>query len=205
VATLPVRLDRLEAAAGPADPVPSTDGWELVVAENIGYLVDDERRWRAVAELRRTVGLAPEAILAAPDRVLAGVVVGIRPAERVARLRHCAELAIAGAPWRAFPGIGGPGVERIELFSGARAVLALDSNALRVLRRLGYGKAGGGYAAEYRRARDAAAAELPATVPALRRAHQVLRRHGQTLCRRTAPECPACPLNTDCPSAGTAH
>jgi len=198
-----VLLDRLEAAAGPADPVPSTDGWELVVAENVGYLVDDERRWRAVAELRRTVGLAPEAILSAPDRVLAGVVVGIRPAERVTRLRHCAELAIAGAPWRAFPGIGGPGVERIELFSGARAVLALDSNALRVLRRLGYGEAGGGYAAEYRRARDAAAAELPATVPALMRAHQLLRRHGQTLCRRTAPACPACPLNADCPSAGT--
>jgi hypothetical protein len=33
-------LDRLELASGPADPVPSTDGWELVLAENIGYLVN---------------------------------------------------------------------------------------------------------------------------------------------------------------------
>ena len=27
---LPALLDRLEAAAGPADPVPSAGGWELV-------------------------------------------------------------------------------------------------------------------------------------------------------------------------------
>ena len=96
-------LDRLEQAGGPADPVPSTDGWELVLAENVAYLVVDQRRWQAVAALTRAVGLAPEQILAAPDAVLLGVVAGIRPAERVARLRRCAELAIAGASrscWR---------------------------------------------------------------------------------------------------------
>jgi hypothetical protein len=81
-------LDRLEAAAGPADPVPSTDAWELVLAENVGYLVDD-----------RT--------------------------------------------------------------------------------------------------------EVPETVPARQRAHQLLRRHGQTVCRRSTPECPQCPIADTCPSAGT--
>jgi hypothetical protein len=30
---LPVLLDRLEQADGPAGPVPSADGWELVLAE----------------------------------------------------------------------------------------------------------------------------------------------------------------------------
>src|SRR5439155_2980254 len=125
-APLAVLLDRLETSAGPADPVPSADGWELVVAENIGYLVDDERRWAAVAKLRAVVGLAPERLLAAPDEVLRAVVAGVRPADRVARLRRCAELAVAGAPWRAFPGIGAPGVQRIELFTGSRAALALD-------------------------------------------------------------------------------
>src|SRR5215472_2501193 len=95
------RLDRLEAAAGPAPAVPSADGWELVVAENIGYLVDDGTRWQAVAALRDTVGLAPEHILAATDTALLAVVVGARPAERVSRLRRCAELAIAGAAWSA--------------------------------------------------------------------------------------------------------
>ena len=102
-------LDQLAAAAGPADPVPSADGWELVLAENIAYLVDDQRRWQALAELRRRVGLAPEQILAAPGPVLAGIVAGARPAGRVQRLRQCAELAIAGAPLRAYPGIGAPG------------------------------------------------------------------------------------------------
>jgi len=63
--------DRLAGAAGPADPVPSADGWELVLAENIAYLVDDQRRWQALDELRRRVGLAPEQILAAPELVLA--------------------------------------------------------------------------------------------------------------------------------------
>jgi hypothetical protein len=46
---LPVLLDRLEEADGAAEPVPSADGWELVLAENVAYLVDDERRWRALA------------------------------------------------------------------------------------------------------------------------------------------------------------
>jgi hypothetical protein len=76
---LPRLLDQLEAADGAADPVPSADGWELVQAENVAYLVDDQRRWQALAELRRRVGLAPEQILAAPGSVLAGIVVG-RPA-----------------------------------------------------------------------------------------------------------------------------
>jgi hypothetical protein len=66
---LPVLLDRLEQADGPADPVPSADGWELVLAENVAYLVDDQRRWQALARLRADVGLAPEQILAAPSDV----------------------------------------------------------------------------------------------------------------------------------------
>ena len=57
---LPTLLDRLEAAAGPADPVPSADGWELVLAESVAYLVDDQRRWQALADLRRVAGLDPE-------------------------------------------------------------------------------------------------------------------------------------------------
>jgi len=106
---LPVLLDRLELAAGPAEPVPSADGWELVLAENVAYLVGDERRWQALAALRSTVGLAPDQILAAPEDVLRSIVAGARPAERDQRLRRCAELAMAGAPWRAYPGIGRPG------------------------------------------------------------------------------------------------
>ena len=195
-------LDQLESAGGPAGPVPSADGWELVLAENVAYLVDDQRRWQALAELRDTVGLAPEQILAVPEAVLRGVVAGARPAERAGRLRRCAELAIAGAPWRAFPGIGAPGVDRIDLFTGSRAVLALDANGLRVLTRLGYGGPARSYAAAYRQAQTSASAQLPATVPALQRACQLLRRHGQTICRRKDPACRDCPITGDCPSSG---
>jgi hypothetical protein len=46
VRDLPALLDRLEEAGGPADPVPSADGWEFVLAENVAYLVDDQRRWQ---------------------------------------------------------------------------------------------------------------------------------------------------------------
>ena len=199
---LPALLDELEEAGGPADPVPSADGWELILAENVAYLVDDQRRWHALAKLKNEVGLAPEQILAAPGAVLQGIVTGPHPAARAERLRRCAELAIAGAPWRAHPGIGAPGADRIELFTGSSPVLALEANGLRVLTRLGYGAAARSYAVSYRQAQASAAAQLPATVPALQRAHQLLRRHGQTICRRKEPACPRCPIAGDCPSAG---
>jgi adenine-specific DNA glycosylase len=195
-------LDALERADGPADPVPSTDGWDLVLAENVGYLVDDQHRWQAFAALAQRVGTAPERILAAPDSPLLEVVVGMRRPERVQRLRRCAELAIAGAPWSAYPGIGRPGVERIDLFTGVRPVLALDANALRVLVRLGYGDAARAYTAAYRQAQAAASQELPEMVPARQRAHQLLRRHGMTTCRRSKPACPECPIAASCPAAG---
>jgi hypothetical protein len=199
---LPVLLDRLEQASGPADPVPSTDGWELVLAENIGYLVSDQHRWQALAALRAEVGLAPDQILTAPQDALRAVVVGASPAERVRRLRRCAELALAGAPWHAYPGIGRPGTDRIDLFTGTRAVLALDANGLRVLTRLGFGAPARSYSASYTRAQATASQHLPLTTPALQRAYQLLRRHGQDVCRRKDPSCASCPIASDCPSAG---
>ena len=198
-------LDQLEDASGAPDAVPSSDGWELVLAENIAYLAGDQRRWEALTELRRVVGLAPERILAAPQEVLLGIVAGARPAERVDRLHRCAELMISGAPWRAYPGIGAPGADRIDLFTGSRAVLALDANGLRVLTRLGFAAPAPSYAASYRQAQASASARLPATVPALQRAHQLLRRHGQELCRRSNPACAVCPIAARCPSAGHAE
>jgi endonuclease III-like uncharacterized protein len=199
---LPTILDRLEEAGGPADPVPSADGWELVLAENVAYLVDDQRRWRALADLQREVGLDPEQILAAPEAVLRGLVAGARSAERVERLRRCAELAIAGASWRAYPGIGQPGQDRIDLFTGSRAVLALDANGLRVLTRLGYAEPARSYAVGYRQAQAAASAQLSAGVPPRQRAYQLLRRHGRAICRRKDAACASCAIAGDCPSAG---
>ena len=197
---LEIALDLLEHDAGPPDPLPATDGWELVLRENVAYLVDDATRDRCMEALRRQVGLDPESILAARPGQLEGVVAGMRPLDRVERLLRCAELRTAGAPWRSYPGIGRPGVERIELFEGVRAVLALDSNAARVLYRLGYGERLSGYDAAYRSIQHAAAAELSATMADLQRAHQLLRRHGRTMCTRTRPGCGDCPLTARCPA-----
>ena len=127
---------------------------------------------------------------------------GARPPERVQRLRRCAEFAIAGAPWRAYPGIGAPGADRIDLFTGSRAALALDANALRVLTRLGHGDPERSYAASYRQAQAWASSRLPANVTVLQRAYQLLRRHGQDVCRRRDAACEVCPIAADCPRAG---
>lgn len=191
-------LTVLESEAGAPDPLPATDGWELVLGENVAYLVDDDTRAQCMAALRREVGLDAEAILSAGPEQLARVVAGMRAHDRVERLRRCAELRLAGAPWKAYPGIGRPGVERIELFSGQRAVLALDSNAARVLYRLGYGERHRSYDAMYRDIQAAAQAELPADTAALQRAHQLLRRHGKQVCTRNRPACEDCPHAADC-------
>jgi hypothetical protein len=190
-------LDRLEAEGG-AVPVPSTDGWVLVLRENVGYLVDDQARDSALERLRLATALDPARIVSVPDDVLAGVVVGMRPADRVERLRRCAELRLAGAPWKSYPGIGRPGVERIELFGGVRAVLALESNGARTLVRLGYGSVGRHYDATYRSVQSAAAGDLVASVDAFSRGHLLLRRHGQDVCRRVAPACAECSVALRC-------
>jgi hypothetical protein len=176
-------------------------GWELVLRENIAYLVNDAIRDQCMAALRERVGLEPESVLAASDDELGAIVAGPRPADRIERLRRCAELNIADASWRDYPGIGRPGAERIELFTGARAVLALDSGGLRVLYRLGYGEPSRTYDTAYRTAQRAAGAELPDDVAVLQRAHQLLRRHGQITCTRTAPDWPGWPLRDRCAAA----
>jgi len=99
---------------------------------------------------------------------------------------------------RRFPGIGEPGAEKILLFTGTEPVLALDSNGLRVLLRLGYGKEAKSYASSYRSAQKAAAQDIEENCARRVRAYELLRRHGLELCRRSAPKCEICPLTASC-------
>jgi hypothetical protein len=62
------------------------------------------------------------------------------------------------------PGYRSAGQDRIDLFTGSRAVLALDANGLRVLSRLGYADPARSYSAGYRQAQAAASGRLPAQV-----------------------------------------
>ena len=48
--------------------------------------------------LRQVTGLDPVRILEAASEQLLEVVAGMRPSERVGRLRRCAELRLSGAP-----------------------------------------------------------------------------------------------------------
>jgi endonuclease III len=190
---------------------------EMILWENVVYLADDTKRQAAFDALRKKVGLTAKKILSAsPDALLAVTqVAGIFPENQVEKLCRIARiaqdqfagdldqilklpLAQAKRALRRFPAIGEPGAEKILLFCGAHPILALDSNGLRVLLRLGFGREQKNYAASYRSVQEAVKPELRPDCSWLIRAHQLLRHHGQEVCRRSRPLCEKCPLTSGC-------
>jgi endonuclease III len=99
---------------------------------------------------------------------------------------------------RKFPSVAEPGADRILMLCGSHAVLGLDSNALRVLCRLGYGGETKNYTKTYRSSRDAATTELPRKAAAMAEASLLLREHGKATCKYTVPRCEECPVTTSC-------
>jgi endonuclease III len=210
------RIAELRRLYGKPKAPAVTDPFEQVLWENVAYLADDARRSEAFAMLREKVGVSPQEILAAPREALHEIGRrGILPAGSAEKLREIARIALADLSGdlrsirklslkdakkalRKFPSIGEPAAEKILLFAGSHAVFSMDSNALRVLLRLGYGKEQKSYAASYRSVQDALAAELPRDRGRLVEAYQLLRRHGQELCKRSQPRCEACPLRAGC-------
>ena len=74
-------------------------------------------------------------------------------------------------------------------------LLALESNGLRVLVRLGYAPEHRNYATTYKKMQRALAPQLPSNCDALIRAYQLLRQHGQeTVQANIAPYADGCPL-----------
>jgi endonuclease III len=201
---------------GPAAPPSPTDPWELILWENVAYLADDRKRREAMTALRESVGISPEEILNAPREQLLEVTGrGIVPEQSALKLRKCAEIALhefggdlrgiikqplpqAKRALKKFPGIGDPGAEKILLFCHKLPVLALESNGLRVLIRLGFGEEDKNYAATYQSVRLAVQDQIVEEFPWLIQAHYLLRQHGQVLCRRTRPLCDQCPLAGEC-------
>ncbi len=204
----------------PPRPIPKSP-FEGVLWENVAYVVDDQQRAKAFGELQQRVGLDPRSVAKARPEVLQGIVCGMRPQDRALRLCECAEIALelgggdlrsllalprakALAALKRFPGIGLPGAENILMLCGCAEVLALESNGLRVLLRIGHGRSDeGNYAAQYRSVREALAGELPRTSTMLVRAHQLLRHHGQETCKSSRPECEECALSEVCRSSTT--
>lgn len=221
---MPSRLAKLVAKLrskyGPPTSPPAKTAFELIVWEKVAYLATDEKRADAFALLGRKIGLTPRKILAARRGELIDVLAtgGIGAPERAENLVKAAELVVgdfdgsldevcrrpladAKKQLMRIYGIGEPGAEKVLLFTRSHAVLGLDSNALRVLNRLGYGAAAKSYTTTYRTATAAALPELGSKTESLVEANLLLRTHGQTVCKTSAPRCGACVIREDCPSA----
>lgn len=199
------------------------DPFALIVWENASYLVDDATRSRVCGSLRKQIGLDPAALLGAAPAKLQHAIRdgGMQPANRAAKVRRCAELALeyaenglaktlralplknARALLKRFPGIGEPGADKVLLVCGLAKTPALESNGLRVLERLGYVAGETSYARMYRAAISSLNASGIAGMKAIE-AFALLREHGRELCKRTSPVCPACPLRNQCAYARAA-
>ena len=156
--TLSEVVERLEAHYAKQKPPKLTGPWEMILWENVAYLADDDRRQKAFQCLKKQIGTEPIQILSASNEALLEVTThGIMPELFVEKLRKCAKIALeefngdlllvlkrplpnAKKAFQKFPGIGEPGAERILLFTQTYPVLALESNGLRVLLRLGFGE-----------------------------------------------------------------
>src|SRR3954464_5427083 len=200
----------------PAPPI-TTDPFELILWENVAYLVSDERRGEAFALLRHSVGTRPHEILSAPSETLLQVATlgGMQPEKRAARLRELALIAMnefdgdlravlklplakAKKALQKFPGIGEPGAEKILLFTRSYPVLGLESNGLRVLLRLGFGEEKKNYSASYRSVQEVIRPQLNEDYDWLIAAHNLLRQHGKELCKTNRPLCAKCPVRKNC-------
>ena len=210
-------ISRLESHYGRPKSTKVSDPLHLILWESVGYLVDDERREAAFAALRKQVGLKPTDILSAPIEQLVQITKlgGIHPELRAQRLKEIAHLVLndfdgdlkvalklplarAIKAFRKFPSIGSPGAEKILLFTRTSPVLALESNGLRVLLRLGFGQGHKNYSTSYRSVQDALKDQIGSDCDFLIRAHQLLRQHGKETCCTTNPLCGACPVNKNC-------
>src|SRR4030095_7838284 len=90
---LPDLISRLEAFYGTPQPPAVTDPFEMIIWENVAYLVDDERRAAVFARLRARIGLDLEEILDTPPEVLAEIIRdgGMQPERRAEKLIAAAD------------------------------------------------------------------------------------------------------------------
>ncbi|HEY7334077.1 MAG TPA: hypothetical protein VH639_04275 [Bryobacteraceae bacterium] len=207
----------LEKHYGKPCAAPARTVLELVLYENIAYLVSDDRREKAFRELKSKIGTRPEDLLLASTTELARIasIGGIFPDLRARRLQEAARIArdifdgdlesVLVLPFakarralKQFPAIGEPGAEKILLFTGAHACLALESNGVRALVRLGFAQEHKSYSSTYRALQNALSESAGSKCDPLIAAHRLLKRHGQEICRRSAPRCAECPVRAGC-------
>src|SRR5260370_6502595 len=215
--SLPKIVSQLAAHYGNPEPPITTDPFELILLENVAYLVSDDRRAQAFNTLRQHAGTKPHEILAAShDEILQATKLGgMHPEQRVGRLKEIALIALnefggdlktglklplpqAKQALRKFPSIDEPSAEKILLFTRACPVLGLDSNGLRVLVRLGFCEEKKNYTATYRAIQEAIKDQLKDDSDWFITTHILLRQPGKELCKTNAPLCEKCPVRKSC-------
>ena len=183
----------------------------MILFENVAYLVDDARRLEAFQLLRKHIGLKPADILkASPSDFEKIDVGGINKPGQIEKMIFSARLVIdeygsnldsildldekaARKALQRFPAIGEPAAEKILLHNRKLVTLALDSNALRIMTRLGYGEESKNYAAMYKSVKTSIGPELIKDYDWLMKASNLIRRHAKEVCR-TTPRCEKCAL-----------
>ena len=198
-----------------------SDPFLHILWENIGYLIDDERRSALFAEFHDTIGFDAAALVSAPRSRLAQIAQrgGMNPEMRIERWREIGAIvtqecagdlaaflrslpaAKARGFLKRFPAIGDSAADRILLFCGLDVRPSVDSNGLRVLVRLGLVPRAASYAATYKAAVAAIAQNAARGRDWLMTCHTLLREHGRALCKRNNPRCMACPLDALCAHA----
>ena len=199
---LTAMLSTLEKTFGKVTAKRET-AFAMLVRQTCGYPASDEACAKGWDALEKSVGTSAEAILEAPKSKLVKAMRagGIVPELRAKRLVEIAKKADAAdlssrAVLKKLPTIGDPGADKILLFTRKEAIAAVPSNATQVTERL-FGLSGS-YAQVYRASQKALDAELPKTTDARVRAYLLLKRHGQTICKRSRPQCELCPLTREC-------
>ncbi len=214
VTTIAAIVNQLREVYGPFREQKDLKPFDLILLENASYLVDDDRRWRVFVQLKDAIGTAPDVILHAGAEAVAAAIEGggMKAEMRADKVLDCARIAKeigvaklnaavkSGDPsakrlLRRFPGIGEPSADKIMLLCGGVASVAPDSNALRVLARLGFVAEVKSYSAMYRAAGEATKS---LTIEDARAAHHLLRKHGQEVCKRSAPRCEICAIRDSC-------
>jgi endonuclease III len=213
---LPELPDRLEAFHGEQEPCWPVDPYEFLVWWHCGYPASDERCARGWQALKSQVGIQPAQLLAASQAKLAAALKagGMVPEVRAQRLQQIAQrvvqefdgglstlftgrISAVRTALKKFPGIAGPGAERILLFAGVTQVAAVPSNCPRVPVRMMLGLEREDYSATYREAQGLIEDAVPEQFDPRQRAFLLLKAHGQKICK-AKPQCDRCPVSTGC-------
>jgi endonuclease-3 len=213
-----ILLDTLEAFHGQQTPNWPTDPYLFLVWWHCGYPASDTACAKGWDSLTKSIGTSAEQLLAANPSKLAQALKpgGMVPELRAMRLKEIVErvqnefagdlraglsgrtIAQVRTALKKFPNIADPGADRILLFGGISPVAAVPSNCPHVLVRIAKGQERENYAITYKEAQQLIEAEVPAKFDPRSRAFLLVKRHGQTLCKRTNPKCKQCPIASSC-------